>query len=143
LLILDEVQRFRDVIDESENRAHIVAELFARRMPVLILSATPYRALTLGHELSEGVTSHHEDFFKTLEFLFDRDRETPAAIRANLRTFGERLREPSVAAALDHGLLELKHRLEDDLRKVICRTERNWYVMDRRKGVDDTAVASG
>jgi hypothetical protein len=143
LLILDEVQRFRDVIDESENREHIAAELFARRMPVLILSATPYRALTLGHELSEGVTSHHEDFFKTLEFLFDRDRETPAAIRANLRNFGERLRAPSVAAALDHGLLKLKHRLEDDLRKVICRTERNWYVMDRRKGVDDTAVASG
>jgi hypothetical protein len=143
LLILDEVQRFRDVIDESENREHIAAELFARRMPVLILSATPYRALTLGHELSEGVTSHHEDFFKTLEFLFDRDRETPAAIRENLRAFGDRLRAPSIATTLDHDLLALKHRLEDDLKKVICRTERNWYVMDRRKGIDDTAVASG
>jgi hypothetical protein len=142
LLILDEVQRFRDVIDESENHDHIAAELFARRMPVLILSATPYRALTLGHELAEGITSHHEDFFKTLAFLFDRDRETPAAIRANLRAFGERLRAANIAATLDRDLLVLKHRLEDDLRKVICRTERNWYVMDRRKGVDDTAAAS-
>lgn len=143
LLILDEVQRFRDVIEEAENRDHIAAELFVRRMPILILSATPYRALTLGHELSEGVTSHHEDFFKTLEFLFDRDRETPRRIRANLKTFGDRLRAPSVAEALDHDLLALKHTLEDDLRKVICRTERNWYVLDRRKGIDDSAVSSG
>jgi hypothetical protein len=142
LLILDEVQRFRDVIEEAETPDHIAAELFARRVPVLILSATPYRALTLGHELADGVLSHHEDFFTTLEFLFDRDRATPAAIRTNLRAFGERLRALTIAVTLDHDLLALKHRLEDDLRRVICRTERNWYVMDRRKGIDDTAAVS-
>lgn len=143
LLILDEVQRFRDIIEEAKNQDHIAAELFARRVPVLILSATPYRALTLGHEVSEGMTSHHEDFFKTLEFLFDHDRETPQRIRENLKTFGDRLRVPSVVEALDHDLLALKHTLENDLRKVICRTERNWYVLDRRKGVDDSSISSG
>jgi hypothetical protein len=143
LLILDEVQRFRDVIEVGANPDQIAAELFTRRMPVLILSATPYRALTLGHELAEGVASHHEDFFKTLDFLFDRDQETPRRIRLNLKTFGERLRNRNLAETLDHELLALKHALEDDLRKVICRTERNWYVLDRRKGVDDTAVSSG
>ena len=54
LVILDEVQRFRDVLDEANNSEHIAAELFAKRVPVLILSATPYRALTLGHEVAEG-----------------------------------------------------------------------------------------
>ena len=73
LVILDEVQRFRDVIDEANNPQHIAAELFSRKVPVLILSATPYRALTLGHELAESASSHHEDFFTTLGFLFDAD----------------------------------------------------------------------
>lgn len=143
LLILDEVQRFRDVLEQATNQNHITAALFARRVPVLILSATPYRALTLGHELTEGIASHHKDFFKTLDFLFDRDVETPARIRSNLQVFGDRLPSPNLADTLDGDLLALKHRLEDDLRKVICRTERNWYVLDRRKGIDDSMVTAG
>jgi uncharacterized membrane protein YkvA (DUF1232 family) len=143
LVILDEVQRFRDVLDEAKNPQHIAAELFARRVPVLILSATPYRALTLAHELSDGAFSHHEDFFKTLEFLFDSDTERPNRIRKNLAQFGERLKSPLPTETLDHELLKLKRALEDDLTKVICRTERNWYVLDRKKGVDDRAIDSG
>lgn len=143
LVVLDEVQRFRDVLEEAENPTHIAAELFARRVPVLILSATPYRALTLGHELTEGGTSHHEDFFKTLEFLFDKDRESPRRIRTHLKEFGERLRKPDLAERLDPDLLGFKRRLEEDLTKVICRTERNWYVLDRRKGIDDSISDSG
>ena len=68
LVVLDEVQRFREVLDEAENAQHIAAELFTQRAPVLILSATPYRALTLGHEVADGTASHHEDFFRTLDF---------------------------------------------------------------------------
>lgn len=143
LVILDEVQRFRDVLDEANNADHIAADLFSKRVPVLILSATPYRALTLGHEVADGGTSHHEDFFKTLDFLFDRDLEAPARIRKNLELFGERLRQPGAAEQLDHDLLKLKWVLEADLTKVICRTERNRYVLDRRKGVDDSQAASG
>ena len=142
-MILDEVQRFRDVLQEASNPQHIAAELFARRVPVLILSATPYRALTLGHEVADGDSSHHEDFFNTLDFLFDRDRETPNRIRAALKEFGARLQKPDSAETLDLELLRFKHRLEADLTQVICRTERNWYVLDRRKGVDDTTEDSG
>ena len=143
LVILDEVQRFRDVLDEANNSQHIAADLFSRRVPVLILSATPYRALTLGHEIAEGASSHHEDFFKTLDFLFDADTETPERIRRNLEQFGERLKKPGACGKLDHELLKLKRALEADLTKVICRTERNWYVLDRKKGVDDGTIDSG
>lgn len=137
LVVLDEVQRFRDVLEEAENPSHIAAELFGRRVPVLILSATPYRALTLGHEVSEGGPSHYDDFIKTLEFLFDKDRVTPDRIRRNLEEFGKRLRKPDLAERLDPTLLAFKRQLEEDLTKVICRTERNWYVLDRRKGIED------
>lgn len=143
LVVLDEVQRFREVLDEAASAEHIAAELFTRRIPVLILSATPYRALTLGHEVADGAASHHEDFFNTLNFLFDQDKETPRRIRANLKAFGERLQSPSLAERLDPALVELKRGLEDDLTKVICRTERNWYVLDRRKGVEDATGDSG
>jgi hypothetical protein len=143
LVILDEVQRFRDVLDEANNSEHIAADLFARHVPVLILSATPYRALTLSHEVAEGASSHHEDFFKTLDFLFDADKVTPARIRCNLAAFGEWLRKPGSAEQLDVDLLKLKRVLETDLTRVMCRTERNWYVLDRRKGIDDETIASG
>jgi hypothetical protein len=142
LVILDEVQRFRDVLDAASDSKHIAAELFSRRVPVLILSATPYRALTLGHEVTDGTSSHHKDFFRTLDFLFESDKETPARIRRHLEQFGERLKKPDPVEHLDHDLLMLKRALEVDLTKVICRTERNWYVLDRRRGVDDTAIDS-
>lgn len=143
LIILDEVQRFRDVIEQVDNPAHIAAELFSRRVPVLILSATPYRALTLAHELAEGVSSHYEDFLETLGFLFDKNVETPKRIRDNLASFGERLKSAAPGARLDQSLLSLKRELEQDLTKVICRTERNRYVLDRRHGIDDSSIESG
>jgi hypothetical protein len=143
LVILDEVQRFRDVIDAGSEKQGIASELFARRAPVIILSATPYRALTLGHEVAEGAKSHHEDFHKTLAFLFDRDTETPKKIRTNLTVFGAQLERPDLADRLDLGVVALKRAIEADLTKVICRTERNWYVLDHQKGVDDEGGTRG
>ena len=140
LVILDEVQRFRDVLDEAENPQHIARELFASGAPVLILSATPYRALTLAHEVAGGISSHYEDFFTTLDFLFGADKVTPARIRGSLAEFGERLRHPGLGEELDTRLFELKRELEADLTKVICRTERNWYLLDRRKGIDEADI---
>ena len=141
-MILDEVQRFRDVLQEASNPQHIAAELFARRVPVLILSATPYRALTLGHEVADGDSSHHEDIFNTLDFLFDRDRETPNRIRAALEEYGVRLQKPDSAETLDLELLRFKQELEADLTQSHL-PDGTKLVADRRKGVDDTTEDSG
>ena len=138
LVILDEVQRFREVLDQARKEGHIAAELFGRRVPVLILSATPYRALTLGHEVGDSAPPHHEDFFKMLEFLFDRDVQTPARISEDVKEFGQCLDASDLVKASNPDLLRLKREIEADLRKVICRTERNWYVLDQRKGVEES-----
>lgn len=140
LVILDEVQRFRDVLDEADEPTSIAAELFARDVPVLILSATPYRALTLGHEVDGADGDHYSDFFNTLRFLFKGDATAPERIRTALADFGERLRQSDLIERSDPGLLKLKRDLEDELRKVICRTERNWYVLDRHKGIQEMAT---
>jgi len=112
-------------------------------VPVLILSATPYRALTLGHELAEGALSHHEDFFTTLGFLFGTDTITPARIRAKFARFGELLRKPEHTDQLHSEITELKRALEEDLTRVICRTERKRYVLDNRGGVDEDVIGNG
>lgn len=142
LVILDEVQRFRDVLEEASNPSHAAASLFAKEVPVLILSATPYRALTLGHEIEGGGASHYEDFYSTLGFLFGKDRETPAKIRSNLDMYGERLSRPELAATLDPVLIKLKNEIEEDLTKVICRTERVRYLAEGRQDVDDSEVSN-
>lgn len=142
LVILDEVQRFRDILDSATQPEDIAAELFARRVPVLILSATPYRALTLGHELTEedGGGGHYADFFNTLRFLFNTDTETPERIKLTLAEFGQHLQKPDLVDRSNPTLLGLKRALETDLRRVICRTERNWYVLDRRKGIEEVSI---
>jgi len=139
LVILDEVQRFRDVLDAASEPGNIAAELFARRVPVLILSATPYRALTLGYEITDTDGDHYADFFNTLKFLFNANTEAPDRIKKTLAQFGQRLRQLDLLERSDHDLLQLKRDLEEDLRKVICRTERNWYVLDRHKGIEEVA----
>ena len=75
-----------------------------------------------------------------MDFLFNADKETPKRIRCNLVQFGKRLRNPDSPEKLDNELLKLKRAMEADLTRVICRTERNWYVLDQKKGVDDEAI---
>lgn len=135
LLILDEVQRFKDVIDNANDPKFIASELFRRNVPVLILSATPYRMLTLQEDLQSSATEHHDDFHKTIDFLFGKDQRTPARIRTNLERFSKRLEEIDLTAPRDDDLVLLKRAIEKDLRKVVCRTERNWYLLDARKGI--------
>lgn len=137
LVVLDEIQRFREVIDKACDPKNIAHELFSKGVPVLILSATPYRLLTLDHEVGGSGESHHAEFFATLRFLFGSDTATPDRIEERFREFGERLRRVGAAEPKDARLLELKREIEKDLLKVVCRTERNLYLLDQKKGVDE------
>lgn len=138
LVILDEVQRFRDVIDNAEDREHIAFDLL-QGVPVLILSATPYRWLTQDGEAGGGGTSHHEEFFKTLRFLYGRGSPAPGRVQRRFEEFRERLQILDPEGSGDGGLVALKRGIEKDLKKVLCRTERSRYFLDASKGVDEAA----
>lgn len=132
LVILDEVQRFREVIEEAGSSTSIAARLFEGRPGVLILSATPYKMLALDHE-GQG---HYDEFLDTVRFLFaDRGKQEVARLRGDLKAFRERLELGAFLRGHDHELLALRARIEQRLRKVICRTERNAYLHDATKGV--------
>ena len=155
LIVLDEFQRFRDVIQapDFDKPPHILSDWFfadsspaakwrTRRAacpPLLLLSATPYRLYTTSREEAQG-SSHHDQLFEVLRFVAATDEQDPdlQKLARHLAEFTEKL--PKVAAGqVADELLVLKHSLEDRLKRLMCRTERNWYYADDRKGVVDAS----
>lgn len=140
LVILDEVQRFRDVIEQEHSEDSIASRLFSRGTPVLILSATPYKMLTLPQEEQHagGEGEHYENFLKTVAFLQRRrDGTAPPELKRDLYEFGERLREGHFLSGHDAKLRELKLRIEDQLKPIMSRTERNRYIAHQGKGIQE------
>lgn len=134
LIILDEFQRFSDILAESRDDKSIVGKLFAKRSSsVLILSATPYKMYTLDHEKE----NHHRDFLNTLAFLKNIGAGELSGTENDLRAFRERLEGGEWVKADDHLLFDLRDKIERGLREVMCRTERNWYLEDAAKGVKE------
>ncbi|CAN7773309.1 helicase-related protein [Cupriavidus necator] len=122
LVILDEFQRFRDLLDAPEDNpaAELAHALFnySDDLRVLLLSATPYKMYA--SDLDEE--DHYRDFLGTLGFLFD-DTALVSEIEGALRAF----RQGLLSAQDEAGLARLdavKRRIESMLKQVMCRTER-------------------
>lgn len=125
LIILDEFQRFRHLLDPSNGGpaaelAHVLFEYGEAR--VLLLSATPYKPFTYAEESVDG-DDHYRDFLRTLEFLTDGDESELAAIRADLHDYRH-------AAIAGTGGSEVRERLRRRLLQVMCRTERPQFGRD-------------
>jgi hypothetical protein len=128
LIILDEFQRFKELLvtddEPSSPEAELARQLFSYRTPeghpvaLLLLSATPYRMLTTRAEDPEN---HHEDFIQTLRFLYGSEERT-ARVKRDMDAYGEHLR--LAAARKPHRLDEIRQGLETQLLEVMCRRER-------------------
>lgn len=128
LIILDEFQRFHDLLHGDSEAADLARQLFGftddqgNAAKTLLLSATPYRMLTLSGDAAED-GDHHAEFLEVLEFLFGKDEgaRRSAAIAAEMRRFRTTMLSlpDSFGTACD-----LKQGIEADLRRVIARTER-------------------
>jgi hypothetical protein len=136
LVILDEFQRFRSLLDPANQTwaTRLAHELFDYREPesgrptrTLLLSATPYRPYTTADE-AEG-DNHFEDFVHTAQFLFNDDLAADA-LRSDLRDLRRSLlivdRDGGDAAAA------ACRRVGDRLRPVMARTERLASTPDRK-----------
>lgn len=144
LVVLDEFQRFSEVLEESNKRDSIVGRLFAQKgMAALILSATPYKMYTQHYEGED----HYSEFIRTLRFLYGcncpgekpTDCNCPPVkrLRENLQRFKDTLLDGKWFNGPDQTLLDLKTQIETDLKAVMCRTERNWYLEGHKKGVEE------
>ena len=123
LVILDEFQRFRELLEPGSEAGELAHHLFNYRQEgvthgakVLLLSATPFKPFTYAEEAASG-DDHHEDFLKIIEFLVSHDQETRAAIQEDLR----RYRDAVISGSLDRSLTS---EIRDRLLRLMVRTER-------------------
>ena len=146
LVILDEFQRFKELLEppskdedgvEDPDSAQALAQaLFNHQtraghaVPVLLLSATPYKWYT---RHVEDEDDHHKEFIATTKFLMatEEDSVKLVGLRQALRAY----RETLIAAAKGNivDLPSARAAVEGPLRLIMARTER----------VDATALRDG
>ena len=125
LVILDEFQRFKHLLEDRGEASDLARALFEysddkvvdHKVRVLLLSATPYKMFTLDLEKEEE--DHYGDFITTLKFLFNdsaRVEEVENLIAEHRRAI--------YSCGRGDSLVEHKKKLEQVLRSVMCRTER-------------------
>jgi hypothetical protein len=120
LVILDEFQRFKDLLSGQDEAAELAQQLFRHpEVRVLLLSATPYRMLSLDQETEDD---HYEDFLKTLGFLFDNDAVKIAELKSEFRRFRQALY--GLEGDQETEASRIRSSLENRLRSVMVRTER-------------------
>lgn len=144
LIIMDEFQRFRDLLHGGSDAAILARELFdysgggRHAARTLLLSATPYRMLTLaGDEPDEG--DHYQDFLETLSFLYGREKgpEVAATLAREMNVFRSLLH--TLPQSHDSAV-EARQTIEQRLRKVITRTERVASTIKRDSMMSETAI---
>ena len=84
LVVMDEFQRFREVLEHSYKPGTIESQLLGDNARVLLLSATPYKLFSLSCEDPE---KNYRDFIKVLAFLYKVDMERDKA--SGSRALGE------------------------------------------------------
>ncbi len=139
LIILDEFQRFKDLLEDSGEEASEATQLAnhlfnyqqkqddpATAARVLLLSATPYKMYTLSQEKEQE--DHYADFARTLGFLLPSIDARQEVFRAIGRYREELLR---ITHGSTLGMREIKLELEHLLRRVMVRTERLATTNDR------------
>ena len=128
LIILDEFQRFGDLLDGKDDASRLARELFTYRdVRVLLLSATPYKMYTLADDAAGE--DHYADFLRTLRFL-ERAEATDPSLDQSVTAYRESLLD--VGEGRGPAALTLAtQRLEERLRRVMVRTERLASTPDR------------
>lgn len=117
LVILDEFQRFRDLLSPGTPGSDLAHAIFDQQSSrVLMLSATPYKMYTLPDE-PEG-DDHYQDFRRTVSFLAGEPEAEEVV--AGLRSMRQALLGGSDRVAAEAA----KDAVEGRLRRVMARTER-------------------
>lgn len=129
LVIFDEFQRFRDLLEDDvdSSATRVVGALRGEgtgsQPGLLLLSATPYRPYTRQWQ-DERDGSHKDEFFDLLKFLYRRTGKADRisiACESALTVMEQELRKGSFGSEL---YTDARKTMEKHLRAVICRTER-------------------
>ena len=132
LVILDEFQRFKSLLETREEfqdpGAELAQSLFRAKTPegnpvrTLLLSATPYKMYTADAELEEE--EHYADFVATTRFLLDDDEARVSSMENRIARFGRSLKRVAAEPGRAVEVSVAKTKLEAALRTIMARTER-------------------
>lgn len=130
IIIMDEFQRFKNLMDGDNEVAQLAQKLFNYKnqeadAKIILLSATPYKMYTMYQETEDN---HYEDFFRTIRFLSESNEITD-----NLRKFISDYRNDIITYRKDSNLSvsESQKKVQSLLKKYMIRTERLAVSNDR------------
>jgi Helicase conserved C-terminal domain len=124
LIIMDEFQRFRDLLNPETEAGTLAAALEAgpQGARTLLLSATPYKMLSLHHEQAED---HFDELLNTLTYLDAAGSASRADWQQRFRTYqSHMLQLQGDTPAQWQSLAQQRDDLAHHLRRVMVRTER-------------------
>lgn len=137
LVILDEFQRFSDLLHGNDEASQLAQQLFRySQVRTLLLSATPYRMFTTVDE--PGGDGHYADLIQTIGFL-QNDPERTLLFQRALATYGREL----FRIGIDDGefLRRARDEVTSTLRGVMVRTERLAVTADRSGMLKDVTCS--
>lgn len=129
LVIFDEFQRFRDLLEPQQDEAaqRVIGRLRGDDSPnppaLLLLSATPYRLFTRRWEEEAG-TSHRSEFFELVEFLYGGDADAKRKRKQSEDSFSRLEAELRKGQPTSVEAQQARNDVEDVLCPVMSRTER-------------------
>jgi hypothetical protein len=124
LVILDEFQRFRDLLTPGTAGSDLAHAIFDQKTArVLMLSATPYKMYTLPDE-PEG-DDHYLDFRRTVEFLAGADEASEVIDGLHI------MRQTLLGGGDVEASRQAKDNVQRRLRRIMARTERGRSSADR------------
>ncbi|RBN40432.1 hypothetical protein DMN50_15215, partial [Priestia megaterium] len=131
LVIMDEFQRFPDLIDTNvDNETAMLARKFfnsrihdGQKVNILLLSATPYKLYSTLEEINETQNDeHYKEFMQVIDFLYENEPGRKAKFKQVWNDYSVALSEASYQ---NFSMISVeKQKAEDYLYGGICRTER-------------------
>lgn len=156
LFILDEFQRFRDLIAVSEGRVAadgtVVApteqQVIAQKVlhqdgpyNTILLSATPFKALSHVEEDDQG-TAHSHELNELIRYLSKKSTLVEEAFKTGREALLQEILHLPDSPLLPGSLNDqTKRRLEQVLRSYICRTERGQLLPDIAQLMHDVKLS--
>lgn len=140
LFILDEFQRFKDLIDiDNKSDAGIIArEIFKiDNTKVLMLSATPFKPYTNKFDSLEG-ENHYKELIKIMQFLQEKEGANYwQKFEKDRKAFFDLLKNPKETIQNLEEAKKIKLNLENHYKAVISRNERASVTSDGKTMVKE------
>ncbi|MEG2787997.1 MAG: DEAD/DEAH box helicase [Romboutsia sp.] len=141
LVIMDEFQRFKNLIDsteETEMKTLMDSFLNDNGTALLLLSATPYKLYSTAEELDNG-EDHFKEFEEVIKFLI-KDEDKYKDFKSEWDKYMDSFMD--LKSGNKENIEKDKEAVENILRNIMCRTERILVSKDKNAMLNTKKVST-